>query len=296
MWGVLRWPSLMALAGALGGCTSLVGLEELEASASSSTTQTASTSDTTTSSQASSGSGGMNQGGAGGSDPQCPQGLPGPELIDVGPFCIDRTEVNNAQYQDFVYAQPTPNYGAECAFNDNLIPDNFPQPPENQNLPVAWVDWCDAYAFCQWAGKRLCGKIGGGYGNLEDFDDATLSEWYFACTNGGQTAYPYGNVPDPDACHGIESWMSSGDYLIDVGSLATCHGTVPPFEQVFDMSGNVFEFTAECDPYSGPTDPCNVRGGTSPHSAAENSCYRLWPLSRDTTESNLGFRCCADKQ
>src|SRR5262245_31170026 len=46
--------------------------------------------------------------GAGGGEPSGCPGTAGPQMVDVGSFCIDATEVTNAQYAAFVQANVPP--------------------------------------------------------------------------------------------------------------------------------------------------------------------------------------------
>ena len=38
----------------------------------------------------------------------------------------------------------------------------WPPTAGQEDYPVVNVDWCDAASFCQWSGKRLCGRLGPG--------------------------------------------------------------------------------------------------------------------------------------
>ena len=80
----------------------------------------------------------------------CP-GTGGPASVRVGTFCIDATEVTNAQYKQFVVASVGTSR-AECAWKASYVPSSaWPPGPGADNYPVAYVDWCDATAFCEWA-------------------------------------------------------------------------------------------------------------------------------------------------
>lgn len=95
---------------------------------------------------------------------RCPEGR-GPKMIVAGTFCIDSTEVTNAQYGAFLDdafafdAGPPP---AVCANVPTHLPGCAYDPVGRANRPVRCVSWCDAWTFCKWSGKRLCGRIGGG--------------------------------------------------------------------------------------------------------------------------------------
>jgi hypothetical protein len=102
----------------------------------------------------------------------CPSGLPGPAMVPAGAFalptmCIDATEVTNAHYAAFLASSPAPGSGpGACTWNVRYEPlFHWPPPPERAAFPVVDVDWCDAFAYCAWAGKRLCGDPGGGPGS-----------------------------------------------------------------------------------------------------------------------------------
>src|SRR5262249_39830790 len=94
----------------------------------------------------------------------CPTGLPGPPLIAVPPpsggrFCIDATEVTNAQYAAFLATNPqTSLQPARCTSWNGTYAGAYVGPLTGRDdYPVVGVTWCDAFAYCKWAGKRLCG-------------------------------------------------------------------------------------------------------------------------------------------
>ncbi|MBM4080475.1 MAG: hypothetical protein FJ278_12310, partial [Planctomycetes bacterium] len=68
--------------------------------------------------------------------------------VDVKPFFIDKYEVTNAQYMEFVKAtgHRMPSYVKRNAGN---IPEG------RENHPVTCVAWADAAAYATWCGKRL---------------------------------------------------------------------------------------------------------------------------------------------
>jgi formylglycine-generating enzyme required for sulfatase activity len=155
---------------------------------------------------------------------------------------------------------------------------------------VAFVDWCDAVAYCKWAGKRLCGKIGGGPVARADFADATKSQWHNACSAGGAKLWPYGSVYSATACNGQGNGAGAP---IAVASMATCEGGVPG---VYDMSGNVFEWEDSCaNNTMGQGDICPTRGGSYQSPAVALRCDDGQTFYRDAAGvvgPYVGFRCC----
>jgi len=258
---------------------------------------------------ASAGSGGVSVGGSGGestsgsggmsgaSAVSCPTGLPGPELVPIpagagSGYCMDATEVTNAHYAAFI-ADAGSAAGVQDAWCDwnisNLPLYGWPAVGKNEH-PVAYVHWCNAYAYCAWAGKRLCGRIGGGPNATVDAADATKSQWYNACSRGGALAYPYGDAYDPNACNGQENGV---DATTTVGSKPKCEGGHPG---LFDLSGNVFEWEDSCYIKNGNSgDACWLRGGGFTHPQAQSTCEGSYLLPRGSSELGyIGFRCCAE--
>jgi hypothetical protein len=135
-----------------------------------------------------------------GADTGCP-GTAGPTPVQAGSICIDSTEVTNDQYAQFLTAgvslagQP-----AVCSWNTTYVQSVSPA-ANTGDFPVAYVDWCDAYAFCKWAGKRLCGRIGGGSVTPgAGQSNAGVDQWYYACSQAGARVYPYSNNFVQGAC------------------------------------------------------------------------------------------------
>src|SRR5690606_29307230 len=223
----------------------------------------------------------------------CPATGRGPDMVFVGSSCIDATEVTNAQYQAFLDSNPsmmlqTP----RCLFNGSFAPNPAPAPGLD-NYPVVNVDWCDARAFCLWAGKRLCGRIGGGSVPPAEFADPTVSQWHEACVSGvANHNFPYGAFYDPDACNGADYYH---DYApVAVGSISTCRSPVAPYNNVFDLSGNVDEWEDSCEQVAmglGGQDLCRSRGGSFADPVGFLGCAADWlGYQRNETNEYLGFR------
>ena len=91
---------------------------------------------------------------------------PRADMVAVAGFFIDAHEATFAEYAAFVDAlssKSPPALPARCAFKTDFMPsactDVAALPSQH---PAACVDWCDAFAYCAFNGKRLCGKTGGG--------------------------------------------------------------------------------------------------------------------------------------
>jgi hypothetical protein len=188
--------------------------------------------------------------------------------------CVDVYEVTNKAYGDWLLTNPTPSQPPECAWNTSLVP-SFGWPVlagVDWQRPVAWIDWCDARAYCTSHGKRLCSK----------------TEWLDACTSGGENTYTWGDGWYPGRCV-----TPPANYVKtqNVGSRPECQSPDADYAGVFDLTGNVWEWTSEC---SGSK--CSARGSAfeGPGSVSALACDTAWPLDNNVTMVSLGFRCCAD--
>jgi formylglycine-generating enzyme len=191
----------------------------------------------------------------------CPSGMVG--VLDAG-YCIDGREVIEEKWAAFLAADagklPT-----ECAFKTGFSAGSA----RGAALPVSDVDWCDAFAYCAWAGKRLCGA----------------QEWTKACTGGTSRVYPYGDVFDDQKCNGGPLGAPAAP-----GTFAQCVGPIPG---IVDMSGNMDEWTRACATQTGATDLCESRGGDWKNDpATELMCSSALARPRDTILDYVGFRCC----
>jgi formylglycine-generating enzyme required for sulfatase activity len=256
------------------------------------------------------GDSGGGEAGAGGSllvgDPNtCPKGH-GPAMVRFqtarGSYCIDTTEVTNAQYAEFLNRNnggAGPTFPLPCVEKQDAVPrtpGGSTQEPDSlpPNFPVGWVDWCDAWSFCAWAGKRLCGAIGadGGAAPYAGGAAVTEREWGVACSGDGARSYPYGN----DFAAGRCDDGSDVDASVPVGSRAGC---VTP-EGVVDLSGNVFEWENSCVDDNSKSN-CILRGGSFASGIVAEDPKDVFgcddvvnAVDRGDTAPDYGFRCCAD--
>ncbi|HEY2511680.1 MAG TPA: SUMF1/EgtB/PvdO family nonheme iron enzyme [Polyangiaceae bacterium] len=222
--------------------------------------------------------------------------LPGPAMVSIGSFCIDSTEVTVGQYTDFLSAAggnlpPQPDSCSQ--WNSSLLPQGWP-PSGATDLPIGNANWCQAYMYCEWAGKHLCGALDGGSADPNQWGTATESQWYKACSHNGDGlhTYPYGNTYDPARCNGTD--YDAGGAL---PALASCAGGYDG--GLFDMSGNLLEWEDSCDtngddagPPLGHANFCHTRGGSYSDNSGGLRCDEGVLYTRESPAANVGFRCC----
>jgi sulfatase modifying factor 1 len=236
-------------------------------------------------------------------DAPCPTGS-GPVMVRAGNFCVDSTEVTTQQYQQFLNADA----GAgllppQCAWKGGLdYGIKGPTTCHEMDCPVGNVDWCDAYAYCAWAGKRLCGDPAGGATPYGSYADPAKDQWFAACSRDGTRVYPYGNVFDDRTCNGelLDGGFPDGPSysVLPVGSKKLCEGG---YAGILDMSGNAAEWEDSCDDGLGgdaAAQPCHYRGGSA-HSQQDNlQCeagvsFGSLTYARSQWTDDVGFRCCS---
>jgi serine/threonine-protein kinase len=172
--------------------------------------------------------------------------------VTVPPFLMDRTEVSNTEYADFVRET---NHAAPAHWIGS-------KPPFGQELwPVVNVSFDDATAFASWRSKR----------DGVTYRLPTEEEWEYAARNGEQSdLYPWG----PD-------WKDKAAVLKDatpaaVGSRAEGKNKWG----VFDLIGNVWEWTSsKASVY--PGNPAKVPAGIQEWVTIRGGCYVSDPAKTD---------------
>jgi len=145
-------------------------------------------------------------------------------------------------------------------------------------LPWRGATFATAQAACAAAGKVLC----------------SATQWQTACEGETARTYPYGAAFDAGACN-TESYDAvpggaDDDLLVATGMLPTCVASTG----VFDLSGNLKEWTSEITGQTtGGIDIAVQRGGSYETPATGATCaFRLTRAAVNAVEPETGFRCC----
>lgn len=185
-------------------------------------------------------------------------------------FFIDRTPVTVADYKAYLDATGTRAPEEWHTFND---------PKAAPNRPVVFVNWDDARAYADWAGKRL----------------PTEAEWEKAARGTDGRIFPWGDEKPTDK----RAWFEH-DAPSEVG--ARPFGSSP--WGVHEMAGNVFEWVSDwydrdyyaSAPAENPHGPDSgkkkiIRGGSFAHGAFALRCATRGRYRPEARRANHGFRC-----
>jgi hypothetical protein len=168
--------------------------------------------------------------------------------------------------------------------------DQHEWPNQVGENPKVYVDWNEAKALCQGAGKRLCRR----------------SEWMLACEGPKRLPFPWGFVRQPSPCNIDRATLDFDVYAMikddtREGELARLwqadrigsHPDCVSAYGAFDMTGNVDEWTDNQLDDPGTAYVSTLNGGY--WGPVRNTC-RLATKSHgpDFKFYQVGFRCCGD--
>jgi sulfatase modifying factor 1 len=222
-----------------------------------------------------------------------------PLPLDAGSYRIDATEVTQEQYAAFLKAKngdTAQQQITQCKTTNNSFQPSLNcaanpfEPVSRGKYPGSCVDWCDAFEYCRWANKRLCGAVAGG-SVLFNQANTNASQWYAACSHhdDGLHGRAYGNTFEPMRCNGAGYDAGAP---IPVGTATMCIGGYPGLH---DMMGNVYEWEDACVvKVDGGALQCRIRGGA--FNGQQDYHYCAWAgldFTRDFSAPDIGFRCCS---
>ena len=210
--------------------------------------------------------------------------------VTLPPYYIDRYPVTNAKFARFTQVT---DYPPPAHWNGARLRN------EEADLPVVGVNWHDAAAYAQWAGKRL----------------PTEAEWEKAARGVDGRIYPWGDDFEPSD---LPDEADSADRNANNGLITQLHtdhltpvGSRPEMSSPYgadDMIGNVWEWTADWyRPYKESRHPGRdygakhkvLRGGSWLEVRDQTAeqyfrCANRLRAPQDYTANNIGFRCAQD--
>ncbi|MEM7130412.1 MAG: SUMF1/EgtB/PvdO family nonheme iron enzyme [Chloroflexota bacterium] len=181
-----------------------------------------------------------------------------PKPIQIDEFWIMRTEVTNKQYKRCVDAGI-----CKPPFNNHWNKEQF------MLQPVVRINWYQANAYAKWVGGRL----------------PSDAEWEYACRGKEGWTYPWENG-EPNAS--LLNYRNSDlNILVEVG------GYSPGVHGLYDMAGNVWEWTSSKRPnypFDRRADQYSLASGSFADRDPRIRCSFRTKLTPDRISHFAGFR------
>ena len=236
--------------------------------------------------------------------------------VTVPRFAVARTEVTRAQYA--LYASETGRNPPGPCMTDSDRDGNYsfeadknwadPGYPVGDSHPVTCMNWNDAKDYADW----LARKTGQPYRLLSE------AEYEYSLRGGTRTTYwwgedkdalcRYANGPDAHVMSLYPRWHDGVDCEDGYDFLAPVASFEPNTFGLYDMTGNAWEWTADCfqtgyqvQPRDGSayiTEPCYshpTRGGSLAYAIFDfRSAQRNWVIGTYQRGGDVGFRVARD--
>lgn len=202
--------------------------------------------------------------------------------ISLNEFSIDRYEVTNYQYHQFVAATGHRKAGPPSRYAKNM------SKMKGVNQPVVYVSWDDADAYCRWKGKRL----------------PTEAEWEKAMRGTDGRLWPWGSDERP----GGANWARVQDGADVSARVGAFKDDRSPYG-VMDGAGNVMEWVEDWyaenyykdAPVHNPPSPEHgvfrvLRGGSYTTTGGDIRITSRSKMVPDFRDETIGFRCAVSSK
>lgn len=190
----------------------------------------------------------------------------------VGPFLIGKFEITHSQFQAFISethydgsdhgtSKPTETYLMD--WKNGKFQDG------KANYPVCYLNWHHAKTYCAWLAKKSGRPV-----RLP-----ADAEWTLAASGTEGRVFPWGNTWDPKRCN----WGDLGkvDRFVEAAPVGSFPKGVTP-EGVYDMAGNIWEWSAEG----------HLRGGPWCENEDWMKCAVISREVVDRCDDKFGLRVC----
>ena len=201
-------------------------------------------------------------------------------MVDLDAYYIDKYEVTEDLYSRFLLQ------------TNRVGPDHWSGGAgRDAQKPIVGINWDDAQAYCEWAGRRL----------------PTEAEWEKAARSTDKRTYPWGeSKPNSSTANFGKDMDLDALYSQNLKDIGSYEQGKSPYE-AYDMAGNVGEWVDDwyaedyyqTSPKKNPKGPLDgtykiIRGGSWADTPEDlRSAYRLWgtPTGR---YAYVGVRCAKD--
>ncbi|HET8705027.1 MAG TPA: formylglycine-generating enzyme family protein [Pseudomonadales bacterium] len=225
------------------------------------------------------------------------------KTVHVRAFRLATTEVSRGLFLKFVKETAYP--GGHCFQKKADVWEESreggwsdPGFPQTSDHPAVCVSWADAQAFLVWLNKE--------HHSAKPYRLPSEAEWEYAARAGAKTRFPWG---DAFVKSTLPRLNCDDSLCVDgYGATSPARSFAPNAYGLFDMLGNVWEWTTDCwqanyknTPADGEPNldgDCNVRVLRGGSWASKSEAYLRFS-NRDSEDidsrnANIGFRIAQD--